>query len=107
MDQRLSLLAEKGKKWAEGESWERSKWWLRNDMQRQEICVKIVTEQTVHEKKMWNIKMIVMAFDFFQMQELCPSEIYIKQNLVLNSLQASWLSHTADLDNSNKEMWTQ
>ena len=61
---------------------------------------------TVHKKKMWNIKMIVMAFDFFQMQEICPSEIYIKQNLVLNNLQAPWLSHTTDLCNSNKEMWT-
>lgn len=92
--------------WREGESRERSKKWLKNDMGRQEVCVKMVTAQTVHKKEMWDMKMFVMACDFFQMQEICPYEIYIKQNLVLNNLQAPWLSHITDPYNSNKEMWT-
>lgn len=48
--------------------------------------------------------MIVMAFDFFQMQKICPCEIYIKQNSVLNNLQAPWFSHTTDPYDSNKQI---
>lgn len=34
-------------------------------MWREEVRLKTVKEQTVHTKEMWDIKMIVMAFDFF------------------------------------------